>query len=64
MKNYFVYKHTNQTNGKVYIGLTKQNPESRWGKNGINYKNKCPHFWNAIQKYGWGGFCMKQQLLN
>lgn len=40
----------------MYIGITKQKPENRWGISGINYKNKCPHFWNAIQKYGWDNF--------
>lgn len=43
-------------NGKRYVGITRQRPESRWGINGNNYKNKCPHFWNAIQKYGWDNF--------
>lgn len=53
---YNVYTHINTINGKRYIGLTKQKPENRWGRNGINYRNKCPHFWNAIQKYGWDSF--------
>ncbi len=56
MKTYSVYIHTNITNGKMYIGLTRQDPEARWGTGGKNYRNKCPHFWNAIQKYGWDGF--------
>ena len=43
-------------NGKRYVGITSQRPENRWGVNGNNYKNKCPHFWNAIQKYGWDNF--------
>ena len=30
-------------------------PSNRWGSNGINYK-ECPHFWAAIQKYGWDNF--------
>jgi len=30
-KNYCVYKHTSP-NGKMYIGMTGQNPEKRWGK--------------------------------
>ena len=51
MGNYTVYKHT-CPNGKVYIGITKQQPEKRWKKKGQGYrKNK--HFYSAILKYGW-----------
>lgn len=53
MDNYVVYKHTNKTNGKVYIGITKQNPEKRW-KNGHGYCAQA--FSRAIAKYGWDGF--------
>ena len=56
MDSYYVYRHINKINGKQYIGLTKQLPECRWGINGINYRDKTPHFWNAIQKYGWDNF--------
>ena len=52
--NYSVYKHTNKTNGKVYIGITKNNPELRWMK-GRGYVNS-PYFYSAIAKYGWDGF--------
>ena len=52
---YTVYKHTNKINGKVYIGITSQKPQLRWGHNGINYKSS-PHFYSAIQKYGWDNF--------
>lgn len=51
-----MYRHVNKQNGKQYIGITKQKPENRWGVEGKKYKGKCPHFWNAIQKYGWNGF--------
>ena len=52
---YTVYKHQNKINGKIYIGITMQEPEKRWGNNGINYKTS-PHFYAAIQKYGWNNF--------
>lgn len=54
MKVFSVYKHTNLTNGKVYIGITSQKPERRW-QHGNHYKNN-KHFFSAIQKYGWNGF--------
>lgn len=53
-KEYCVYSHTNKVNGKIYIGLTRLNPEARW-KNGNGYK-KGSHFRNAIDKYGWDSF--------
>lgn len=56
METYSVYQHINKTNGKRYIGITKQLPEQRWGYCGVNYKNKSPRFWAAICKYGWDGF--------
>lgn len=52
---YTVYQHKNKINGKIYIGITMQKPEVRWGKNGNNYKSS-PHFYSAIQKYGWDNF--------
>lgn len=52
---YCVYQHINKVNGKRYIGITKQIPEARWGKDGSNYKSS-PYFWSAIQKYGWNNF--------
>ena len=48
-----VYKHTSPS-GKVYIGITKQKPEKRWG-NGKNYAQN-EYFFAAILKYGWGNF--------
>ena len=51
--NFIVYKHTSPS-GKVYVGITSQEPESRW-RNGNGYKfNK--HFSNAVKKYGWDKF--------
>ena len=50
---YFVYKHTNLFNGKVYIGITRRKkPSDRWGAKGSRYKYN-EHFYRAIQKYGW-----------
>ena len=50
-----MYQHKNKINGKVYIGITSREPEKRWGINGSNYKSS-PHFYSAIQKYGWDNF--------
>lgn len=47
---YYVYKHTTPNN-KVYIGITKQNPNRRW-RNGHGYSDSVL-FFNAIIKYGW-----------
>ena len=52
---YTVYQHKNKINGKVYIGITSQKPEQRWGSQGCNYKSS-PHFYSAILKYGWNNF--------
>lgn len=50
MKDYYVYKHT-VPNGKVYIGITKCNPNKRWS-NGHGYKEN-KRFFNDIILYGW-----------
>ena len=55
MENYKVYAHINKENGKAYIGISKQNLKTRWGKNGKGYSQQ-PKFYNAIQKYGWDNF--------
>ena len=58
MTNYCVYKHTSPSK-KVYIGVTSQNPLSRWqGGTGYRYN---PRFYNAILKYGWDNF--KHEIL-
>lgn len=56
---YSVYKHT-FPNGKVYIGITCQDPQKRWRSNGSGYlrKNKNgeyvqPLIARAIFKYNW-----------
>ncbi len=54
-KKYVVYIHTNTKNKKVYVGITCRNPLYRWHSDGGGYK-ECPHFWNAIQSYGWDSF--------
>lgn len=50
---FYVYRHTSP-NGKVYIGITKQNPIQRW-QNGKGYRRN-PRFYRAIEKYGWDAF--------
>ncbi len=48
---YTVYKHT-CPNGKCYVGITAQKPQTRWGR-GSGYKEHNKHFFAAIEKYGW-----------
>lgn len=57
-KDYCVYKHT-APNGKVYIGITCQNPLIRWA-NGLGYSRN-GYFTNAIVKYGWDN--IKHEIL-
>lgn len=52
---YCVYCHRNKINNKAYIGITGLGVKKRWASNGSLYRNS-PHFWNAIQKYGWDNF--------
>lgn len=56
---YSVYMHSNEINGKVYVGITGRKPELRW-RNGLGYKPKSKtqnaYFYNAILKYGWDSF--------
>ena len=52
--NYTVYLHKNLKNQKVYIGQTSQSVQKRWN-NGKGYVSS-PHFYAAIQKYGWDNF--------
>lgn len=51
--------HTSKTTGKMYIGITCQQPwTKRFNGDGSGYRN-CVHFWRAIQKYGWDDFSHK-----
>lgn len=47
---YCVYKHTTPS-GKVYIGITQQDPKKRW-QHGYGYVKNIV-FYRAINKYGW-----------
>lgn len=53
-KKYYVYVHTNKTNGKKYFGITCQKPIKRWNR-GNGYISSVM-FYRAIQKYTWNGF--------
>lgn len=52
---YTIYKYTNSSNGKVYIGQTSKTLPERAGSNGRNYI-ACNRFYAAIKKYGWDAF--------
>lgn len=65
MRDYVIYKITNDINGKIYIGMTNDT-KRRWRYDGIEYRpplNSDHHrpFWNAIQRYGWDNF--KKEIL-
>lgn len=54
METWKIYKHTNKTNGKCYIGQTcRKNLNERWN-NGKGYNGTI--FAKAIEKYGWDNF--------
>jgi len=70
----YIYKVTNTSNGKVYIGKTEKTIEKRWGKHlsdaralererEVNHNKKVlgTHFDNALVKYGPDAFNVKQE---
>lgn len=57
--NYVVYRHT-APNGKMYVGITANQPHIRWKSNGAGYRSQSL-FYNAIKKYGWDNF--KHEIL-
>ena len=50
MSTFTLYVHITPAN-KLYIGITSQTVNERW-ENGKGYSGS-PHFYSAIQKYGW-----------
>lgn len=52
MRKFIVYCHTLKSDGRKYVGITRQNPRQRW-KYGAGYTS---YFRNAINKYGWDNF--------
>lgn len=54
MNNYYVYKHTNLIDGRVYIGMSCQPTYKRWKE--TNYLNFHPRFGAAIREFGWKNF--------
>ena len=56
MNIYSIYKATNKTNGKCYIGFDSNWPQRMWEhKSPVNY-NKKYKFYNALRKYGLDNF--------
>lgn len=51
--SYKVYKLTSPI-GRVYVGVTRQEPETRW-KNGFAYRAN-PELFEDIVSYGWNNF--------
>jgi hypothetical protein len=54
LKGYTVYLHINKSNGKKYVGITRNHVKRRWDY-GRGYIHN-DRFFKAIQKYSWDGF--------
>ena len=56
----YIYKITNNINGKVYIGKTTKTVEERWKGHlkKMNYKKN--KFYNALNKYGIDNFTIEE----
>lgn len=52
----FVYKITNNINGKSYIGQTKRSPHIRWKEHKTRNNSVCPKLKRAFEKYGTENF--------
>lgn len=60
MRSYDVYKITNKTNNKVYIGITSKGLSARWKEHLYNAEHGCPFkLHNAIRKYGKENFSIE-----
>lgn len=55
MKIYTIYKATNKSNGKSYLGFDSKWP-NRMNQHKRNYLHKNLKFYDAIKKYGWDNF--------
>lgn len=57
----YIYKITNQINGKIYIGLTRTSIEERW-KNHIKKAKEYPnrYLYDAMNHYGYEKFSIEQ----
>ena len=53
---FYIYKITNTTNNKVYIGLTTIDVDTRWKNHIRASKRKNNHLYISMRKYGVGAF--------
>lgn len=58
-KKYYIYKHINKINGKIYIGQTNQDPERRWRPDGSGYKIKEAAQWAGLNSVSGIGQCCR-----
>jgi len=59
MSHYSIYKVTNRTNLKVYIGFSKD-WKSRKRRHKSIYTNSQTKFYTALRKYGWDNFIWEE----